>query len=344
MKTSLASCLGVLVLGTVLPAQCPGQTVDDFEGGANVGGWSFIAGADIIQPTGGNPGAWLRNTFVNSFAPILSTNDAIPSTFVGDYRAKGVTMLSFDAQTVSSTFGSPVGFQMSVLLRDTKGTGDPTDDDYAYSLGPNVPLPGEGWVHYDFPVPSSSTAAVPAGWSGGWAGNPSEFRPGVDWNDVITSVDRVEFWWIDPQLFAIFRSWDIGADNITITEAPIAASSTVRNGSGANPMTLSTVSLPVINTNWVTRLDCSAHGPGMAAILGSFGKANGPTIVFGELLFEVQTSFLLGSLPSAGTTWDFTIFLINDPVFCGLELTLQGICTGAPIPQLTNALDLVLGS
>ena len=53
-----------------------------------------------------------------------------------------------------------------------------------------MPLPGQGWVHYDFNVPSASTAPVPPGWSGGWSGNPSAFRPGVDWNDVITSVDR----------------------------------------------------------------------------------------------------------------------------------------------------------
>ena len=44
-------------------------------------------------------------------------------------------------------------------------------------------------------------------------------RPGVDWNDVITSVDRVAISWLHPAMFAIFAQWDVGMDNISITTA-----------------------------------------------------------------------------------------------------------------------------
>jgi hypothetical protein len=328
----------------LLPAQCPpAVTTDTFEGGVNQGGWAFILGADRIEPSGGNPGAWLHNDNYDTFAPILYTTREGGSAFVGDLRAKGVISIGLDARTDATSFGPPTGFQMSLLLRDTKGTGDPTDDDYAYSVGPQVPLPGQGWIRYQFAVPSSSTAAVPAGWSGGWAGDPAQFRPGVTWSDVITNVDRVEFWWIDPQLFAIFRTWDIGADNVTITRARLARA-TVANGTGINPVTLSAATLPVLGTTWSSVLDCSAHTGGEAMLLGALGAPrSGPIIPFGEVLLDVPTLFVFGTQPNAGASNTFDFFVPNNPEFCGAELSQQGFCTGSPRPQLGNAIGFVLG-
>ena len=48
-------------------------------------------------------------------------------------------------------------------------------------------------------------------------GDAENFRPGIDWNDVITNVDRVEFWWIHPAYFAIIQGWDVGVDNVSVT-------------------------------------------------------------------------------------------------------------------------------
>lgn len=127
--------------------------------------------------------------------------------FVGDYRAAGVTHITLDARTDFAAFGAG-GRQMSVLLRNTNGT--PNDDDYAYYAGPLVPQVGEGWKHFDFEIPSQSTDAVPAGWSGGWVGDGENFRPGVDWNDVIQNVDRVEIWWLHAAFIAIFHEWRVG--------------------------------------------------------------------------------------------------------------------------------------
>jgi hypothetical protein len=199
--------------------------VDTFTGGANSAGWSFNSfNPDTIESTGGNPGAWLRNNLLDTFAPILTNDAAIDSNFNGNLRAKGITAMGVDARTDHADFGAG-GRDFSLLLRDTKGTPlDPEDDDYAYYVGPLVPQVGQGWVSYDFPVPSQSTEPLPGGWTGGYAGDPEHFRPGIDWNDVITSVDQVEFWWLNPSFFAIFQQWDVGVDNVRVTSIPEPAS------------------------------------------------------------------------------------------------------------------------
>lgn len=202
---------GALTLA-LAPAATAGTVVDDFEGGTNAGGW-YYNGGEVIETTGGNPGGWLHNDFIDNFAPIFNSAWNVPD-FTGNFRSADVTGFSFDARLS----GYSTSINMSILLRDTNGTpGFVDDDDYAYFAGPNIP-PGDGtWVHYDFPIPSQDMSPVPAGWSGGWVGDLEHFRPGVDWNDVITSVDRVEIWFWHPAYFGIFTFWDAGLDNVSIT-------------------------------------------------------------------------------------------------------------------------------
>jgi len=195
--------------------------VDTFEGGVNSAGWTFNSQSpDIVEPAGGNPGAWLHNPGLDTFAPILTNTIGTPSLFTGNLRARQVTSIGVDARTDAATFGAG-GRQFSILLRNIRGTpNDPDDDDYAYFVGPLVPQVGEGWKSFNFNIPSQDTSAVPAGWSGGHAGDPENFRPGVTWNDVITNVDSVEFWWLHPAFFAIFQQWDVGVDNVRVTAIP----------------------------------------------------------------------------------------------------------------------------
>jgi len=248
MRSSESSRAAIVLRGAVLaaaglligavaatPARAATTTVDTFTGGANSAGWTFGSlNADTIEPTGGNPGAWLHNDLLDTFAPILRNTPTMPSDFTGNLRAKGVTSIGADARTDHADFGAG-GRQFSLLLRDTKGTpDDPEDDDYAYFVGATVPQVGQGWVSYDFNVPSQSTDPVPAGWHGGWAGDGENFRPGVNWNDVITHVDSVEFWWLNPAFFAIFQQWDVGADNVRVTSSvpePASAMSVLALGS-----------------------------------------------------------------------------------------------------------------
>ena len=104
---------------TTALAQTSAALFDGFNTPVNKGGWSYNPG-DTWEVAGGNPGGWWHQPVADTFAPIIvATNAAL----TGDFRAKGVTQLSFDAQLLGVDFGTGNGMNMSVLLRDTKGTG-----------------------------------------------------------------------------------------------------------------------------------------------------------------------------------------------------------------------------
>jgi len=203
--------VGVDNITITVESSCP---VEDFEDGVADYGLTFGNSADTVEATGGNPGMWLHNPSLDTFGPQLRT-DYYAADFTGDYRAMGVTTISFDARIDDIDFGyNPI--EMSVLLRNTNGTpGDVSDDDYAFYPGQAIPEIGVGWVHYEFTIPSASLEDVPAGWKGGGM-EPGYFNPGVTWSDVVTSVDRLEIWYWNPEYFGIFQGWDVGVDNLTI--------------------------------------------------------------------------------------------------------------------------------
>jgi hypothetical protein len=264
--STLKTITPLLALTAFLTAPALAETtvIDDFEDGENIGGW-IIGGHEFIDESGGNPGAWLHEQGLFTFAPIVRTSFVNDNPYVGDFRAMGVTGLSFDAQTLARAFGDPVGFQMSLLLRDTKGTSDPEDDDYAYFVGDQVPLIGQGWLHYDFAIPSASEDPVPDGWSGGWGGDLENFRPGVDWNDVITNVDQVEIWWLHPAFFAIIVEWETGVDNITMTMEEVEPIEGDLDGSGS----VDVQDLLILLGAWGPCADCPAdlNGDGVVNIM-----------------------------------------------------------------------------
>ncbi|MEZ4652798.1 MAG: hypothetical protein R3E12_04120 [Candidatus Eisenbacteria bacterium] len=208
--------LPVLGLAAVLPAVAAADTfIDDFEGGTNQAAWAFIRGADVIESTGGNPGYYLHQPTYDTFAPILESLPGTGTPFEGDYAATGVSRISWDAINHHMDFPDGTGFPITLVLRDAKGTPDVDDDDYVYFVGANVPRVGEGWVHYDVTIPSQETD-LPVGWKGGWVGDCETLRPGVTWADVISHVEQVEIWWLDPCFAAIFQQWNVGVDNLEI--------------------------------------------------------------------------------------------------------------------------------
>src|SRR5207248_6570733 len=94
---------------------------------SNSGGWFFTTNPvriNQIEPTGGNPGAWLHGT-ENAGAPSVQT--AIDETtgaplgsspFTGAYASRAVTRLSVDAHTLNGD-NDKRGF--SVALYDWAG-------------------------------------------------------------------------------------------------------------------------------------------------------------------------------------------------------------------------------
>ena len=211
--TGLASVFA-LVVGL---SQAAGQTtfVEGFETGTNEGGWAYGTGNEVIEDAGGNPGSYLHDPFVDSYAPRPRTTWGIESVFTGDYRTAGVTSVGIDLILHYVDF-SAKGRPLSVLLISDNGTPGNFNDDWAfYKIGDaNVPLVGQEWLSYDFDIPSDSPVP-PAGWESIQFGPGSPADP--DFNDVITDVTRLEFFYGDPTMFFIYQAWNVGLDNPRIT-------------------------------------------------------------------------------------------------------------------------------
>jgi hypothetical protein len=185
---------------------------ETFTGGSNAGGWLYGGPAETIETTGGNPGAFYHSPTLDTFAPQPRTSGP-DSVFTGDFRTRNITAIGIDLITISVDF-SAAGRPLTLMLISDAGTpGDPNDDWAAYFMGPvNVPVPGQGWASFSFAVPSQATS-LPAGWQTIALGPNS---PPPDWNDVITDVDQVRFFYGDPTNFFIFQMWSVGIDNVTI--------------------------------------------------------------------------------------------------------------------------------
>ncbi len=194
-----------LVLSSLaIAAPATAQTViDSFAGGVNLGGWTCIPGADVIQSTGGNPGEHLRNDFYDTFAPMPRTTGS--SVFTGDWRTGGVTGFGIDLRTYSTQFQ----FQREASLVLSSGSCQ------VYWLGTSfVPQPNQGWRSIDFTIDAASTTLPP-----GWAVLNGCGSDDATWNAVITDVREVLVFYGDPTFFFIFDVWDIGIDNPRITFA-----------------------------------------------------------------------------------------------------------------------------
>ena len=212
--------LRLLVSSTVLafallaaPARATG-TVVTFDNSMNTGGWTW-GPPSVFNSTGGNPGWWMSaSPPPDTFAPQLRTTSA-HSPFVGNWRTAEVVSLGVDLITISTQF--PASRPLSVVLTGAGGC-------RVYFVGSSlVPQPGTGWKPFDFAIPSQSLT-MPAGWAvlDGPCANPD-----AAWNDVITNVTQVTFFYGDPTFFFIFDIWNVGADNPRIFSDPFTD---LRNG------------------------------------------------------------------------------------------------------------------
>jgi len=192
--------------------------VETFEGGGNEGDWTFGSPNGFIDSVGGNPGAFFHDPYLDTFAPQPRTTVVGDSEFTGDYRAQGVMSVGIDLKTFYVDFSAD-GRPLSVILVSDNDTPyDYYDDWGAYVIGDlNVPRPGEGWLSYDFDIPAQATE-LPPDWSFIAFGPDSPSEP--DWNDLITDVVQLRFFYGDPEMFFIFQVWDLGMDNPRITYEP----------------------------------------------------------------------------------------------------------------------------
>ncbi len=204
-----------------------------FDDGANEGGWTFFWALESIEPAGGNPGWYLHGDCPDPKnlqcmdVPFLRTGTTWASSFfTGNLREKNVTTMGIDA-ILHWVGNTAAGRPMSLVLFNDNGTpGDPFDDCFAYSLGADIPLPGQGWISYDYEVPSQSKT-LPQGWNIFFECNSD---PDAQWNRIIQDTTKVFFTWAHPESFAIFQMWDPGVDNIRVTVGSVCQADCDGNG------------------------------------------------------------------------------------------------------------------
>ena len=246
--------------------------IESFEGGSNEGNWTFGSPNGAIEPFGGNPMAYFHDSFLDTFAPRPRTAFGAASEFTGDYREKGVTSVGIDLILFAVDFSAEGRPLTVMLISDNSTPADFSDDWAAYLIGPdNVPLVGEGWLSYDFDIPSQSET-LPLGWQTVVLGPNSPVDP--DWNDVITDVAQLRYFYGDPTFFFIFQVWDLGMDNPRITTAADACPADF-DGNGA----VEALDLAMLLGSWGACLGCPADlddsgsvgAADLAELLGSWG-------------------------------------------------------------------------
>jgi hypothetical protein len=221
LRNGIRAGLAAFLLGTLAAAQ---QSFNVGFDQGNIGNWSFFGNPanpiEVIEPSGGNPGAWLHSTCsglncLDTFAPQFRAQLGVRSIFTGNYRQKRITSLGIDVEVIGPAFVSTGSRPLTLVLLDDNGTpGEFLDDNAVYLTGPNIPARGAGWASFSYAVPSASTT-LPAGWQV-LSGNGT---PDQVWNKVIAGVDQVQFLFGDPMLFYIFQQWELGVDNVRITRS-----------------------------------------------------------------------------------------------------------------------------
>ncbi len=125
------------------------------------------------------------------------------------------------------------------------------------------------------------------------------------------------------------------------------ASVSSRNGSGVNPDIYSSTDLPVLGTTWTAQIDGGSVGAsGLTFTVGYSAPLIGVMTAIGELLIDISSPWMLTNIAGGGSSISYHNILIpNDPAFVGLPVFMQGLLNNlGGVAQLTNALDLILGT
>jgi hypothetical protein len=219
-----SSLLSALLLGSAA-----GQSwSEDFDNGSNDANWSAWWDAfNSVPATGGNPGGFLELDNVNGtqncqFVELFPDPSTLPQPFSGDWRARGVDSVGVDCEFTTSPVPSQNLAWTLTLVSDPGTPGVDSDDCrlvYFDDLTP-IPIDGAGWVSVDWSFdPSSPT--LPNGWI--VEGPCSQGNWDAAWNAAITDIDWFEIK-VDTNYnaFCNFSGWEMGFDNVRITEGIVS--------------------------------------------------------------------------------------------------------------------------
>jgi hypothetical protein len=121
-----------------------------------------------------------------------------------------------------------------------------------------------------------------------------------------------------------------------------AASATVRNGSGINPLCLASTSLPVIGGTWTAEIDTTGHpGATFTVLRGCLNSGQIP-YHFGELLVFPEIVFARLVLPDGWGIARYAFAIPNNLALDARVFYTQGAIFGGGV-ELCNAVDLLAG-
>jgi hypothetical protein len=189
-------------------------------------GW-VANGHDLPDATGGNPGGNLHwANFVDTWGLELRTSSN--AAFLGNLSRYGnqITM-STDVKVFSilNFFGNPVPRNVVIELRDYDNP--PANYPYVsvFKVLGEVTGSFEDWQTFSVTFDPTS-AALPAGWGGTGAEDPTTFEPrlarGRTFASVLAGVDEVHFSTIEPGFYYAPSFFDIAYDNVTISTPGVA--------------------------------------------------------------------------------------------------------------------------
>jgi hypothetical protein len=204
-----------------------GQTnsfIETYDDGTDVGLWHCSLGVPrIIEPSGGNPGAYIQqggfSTSIPTWASVSTRfqpgfNDLykIDSIYTGDWTSLGVISITADLNVIHvATWATDRAVTLELLQMDE--TGFNVNYDATYTL-PDLPEPPVGWQTYSFPVDANSPT-IPQG----WVFTHGDGTPGTDaeWSPFLHRIDLTSIGFYKPGFFyPDLGTWTLGIDNIEI--------------------------------------------------------------------------------------------------------------------------------
>lgn len=180
---------------------------------------------DFIEPAGGNPGAHLRWTMIDTFGCNLH-NDSNPD-YLGDYsRFSAGVELSVDVKVNSIMFwGAEVPRNLIVELVDYNDPGNPYPwTSVWYNLGEISLAQTPEWTTYKVTITDPTATALPPGWGGTGAEDPNTYAPILPpdrtFASVLANVEEIRFTTFEPGWFYGFTNYQLRFDNPSVNAIP----------------------------------------------------------------------------------------------------------------------------
>ncbi len=189
--------------------------------------WTANGVETLVNDGRGISGQYLQLPYMDFFGAHLRTEDA-RSGLLGDLTRypNGLTV-SYDMVTFAfhDFNGNNIDPASRPVIMQLFDRGDPEnfeDDVSVWFGGRAIPAVEDGWVRFTFTIPTPTATSLPPDWGGTGAEDPVTFEPILPphrtYTSVLRSVDEVWFTTFKPGYFYGFAFWEMGWDNVTVTQ------------------------------------------------------------------------------------------------------------------------------